>query len=70
MADDKKTGEKQPGRIAQIRQSYQAIKSIDPKIGWFMLLAAVRSVAGRTNLPPVWFAFAIALRAVGVWRRA
>lgn len=41
MAKDKKTGEKQPGRIAQIRQSYQAIKSLDPKIGWLMLGAAV-----------------------------
>ncbi|WP_136707861.1 hypothetical protein [Agromyces sp. H66] len=34
----------------------------------FMLLAAVRSVAGRTNLPPVWFAFAIAfVTAVVAW---
>ena len=35
MSDDKKQG-----RIAQVRQSYQAIKSLDPKIGWYMLLAA------------------------------
>ena len=35
MSDDKKQG-----RIAQIRQSYEAIKSLDPKIGRYMLLAA------------------------------
>lgn len=35
MSDDKKQG-----RIAQIRQSYAAIKSLDPKIGRYMLLAA------------------------------
>ncbi len=33
--------EKKSGRIAQIRQAYSAIKSIDPNIGWWMLLAAV-----------------------------
>ncbi|HQH07613.1 MAG TPA: DUF4191 domain-containing protein [Phycicoccus sp.] len=51
MADDKKTGDKkavdkkgadkEPGRIAQIRQSYQAIRGLDPKIGWWMLGAAL-----------------------------
>jgi len=35
VSDDKKQG-----RIAQIRQSYAAIKSLDPKIGRYMLLAA------------------------------
>lgn len=30
--------EQKTGRIAEIRQSYQAIRSIDPKIGQFMLL--------------------------------
>ncbi len=38
--------EQKTGRIAEIRQSYQAIKSIDPKIGWWMLLfAAITFVA-------------------------
>ena len=33
--------EKKPGRIAEIRQGYRAIRQIDSKIGWWMLLAAV-----------------------------
>jgi hypothetical protein len=40
VSDDKKQG-----RIAQVRQSYQAIKSLDPKIGWYMLLAAAVTFA-------------------------
>lgn len=39
------TTEKTPGRIAEIRQGYRAIKQVDPKIGWFMLLAAVVTFA-------------------------
>jgi len=35
------TEEKKPGRIAEIRQAYSAIKTIDAKIGWAMLLAAL-----------------------------
>lgn len=37
--------EKKPGRVAQVRQSYQAIKSLDPKIGWYMLAAAAVTFA-------------------------
>ena len=33
--------EKKPGRIGQVRQAYRAIKSLDPNLGWWMLLAAV-----------------------------
>ena len=33
--------EKKTGRIAQIRQAYGAIKSLDRNLGWWMLLAAV-----------------------------
>jgi hypothetical protein len=33
------------GRIAQIRQGYQAIKSLDPKLGWWMLGAALLTAA-------------------------
>jgi hypothetical protein len=33
--------EKKTGRIAQIRQAYAAIKSLDRNIGWWMLLAGV-----------------------------
>jgi hypothetical protein len=29
--------EKKTGRIAEIRQAYRAIKSLDPKLGWWML---------------------------------
>ena len=28
---------KKTGRVAEIRQAYQAIKSLDPKLGWWML---------------------------------
>ena len=37
--------EKKTGRIAQIRQAYRAIKSLDRNLGWWMLLAAVGSAA-------------------------
>ena len=37
--------EKKSGRIAQIRQAYSAIKSLDRNLGWWMLLAAVGAAA-------------------------
>lgn len=37
----KGAGDKKPGRIAQIRQGYKAIRQLDPNVGWFMLLAAL-----------------------------
>ncbi|MCA0336576.1 MAG: DUF4191 domain-containing protein [Actinobacteria bacterium] len=37
--------EKKQGRVAQIRQSYQAIRSLDSRIGWYMLLASVLTLA-------------------------
>ena len=39
------TEEKKPGRIAEIRQAYSAIKQLDAKIGWAMLLAALVTFA-------------------------
>ncbi|HYN28671.1 MAG TPA: DUF4191 domain-containing protein [Dermatophilaceae bacterium] len=36
-----KDATKKPGRIAEIRQGYAAIRSIDKRIGWWMLLTAV-----------------------------
>ena len=32
---------KKPGRVAEIRQAYRAIKSLDPRLGWWMLGAGV-----------------------------
>jgi hypothetical protein len=32
---------KKPGRVAQIRQGYRAIRQLDPNVGWFMLAAAL-----------------------------
>lgn len=32
---------KKPGRLAETRQAYNAIKSLDPRLGWWMLGAAV-----------------------------
>ena len=37
--------EKKTGRIAQIRQAYRAIKNLDPRLGWWMLLAALGTAA-------------------------
>ncbi|EAP98748.1 integral membrane protein [Janibacter sp. HTCC2649] len=39
------TEEKKPGRFAEIRQAYKAIKQLDAKIGWAMLLAALITFA-------------------------
>lgn len=39
------TDEKKPGRFAEIRQAYSAIKTLDAKIGWAMLLAALVTFA-------------------------
>lgn len=36
--------EKKPGRIAQIRQGYKAIRQLDPNVGWFMLGAALAAL--------------------------
>ena len=37
--------EAKTGRIAQIRQAYKAIKNLDPKLGWWMLGAALLAAA-------------------------
>jgi hypothetical protein len=39
------TAEKKPGRIAEIRQASAAIKTLDARIGWAMLLAALVTFA-------------------------
>ncbi len=39
------TPEKKQGRIAEIRQAYRAIKSLDPKLGWWMLGSALAAAA-------------------------
>lgn len=36
---------KKQGRIAEIRQAYRAIKSLDPRLGWWMLGAALLTTA-------------------------
>ncbi|GGL22206.1 DUF4191 domain-containing protein [Phycicoccus endophyticus] len=37
--------EKKQGRIAEIRQAYRAIKSLDPRLGWWMLGVALATAA-------------------------
>ena len=37
--------EAKTGRIAQIRQAYTAIKNLDPRLGWWMLGAALGTAA-------------------------
>lgn len=36
---------KKPGRFAQIRDVYKAAKSVDPALGWWMLLALLSTLA-------------------------
>lgn len=54
---------KQPGRIAQIRQGYKAIRSLDPNVGWWMLAAALGAlvvsllVGGLWLGRPIWTVF-------------
>lgn len=36
---------KKPGRIAEIRQAYRALKSLDPKLGWWMLGVGLATAA-------------------------
>lgn len=47
-ADSEK--EKKPGRLANIREGYKAIKSLDPRVGWWMLLGFVGTVAAVTGI--------------------
>jgi hypothetical protein len=44
-SDKPEKSDKKPGRIAEIRQAYRAIKSLDPKLGWWMLGAALLTAA-------------------------
>ena len=44
------TEEKKPGRFAEIRQGYRAIKQLDGKIGWFMLLAGLVTFAAIVGI--------------------
>jgi hypothetical protein len=41
---------KKPGRLAEIRQAYRAIRSIDTRIGWWMLLAALVTAGGLVGV--------------------
>ena len=45
--------EKKTGRIAQARQAYSAIKSLDPKLGWWMLFAALGTAANNIHQPKI-----------------
>ena len=59
--------EKKTGRIAQIRQAYRAIKSLDRNLGWWMLLAAVVAAAVIIGIGALiggwwfWYSIAVAL---------
>ncbi len=44
MADKSQPKEKKPGRIAEIRQGYQAIRQLDSKVGLWMALAALATL--------------------------
>lgn len=45
---------KKPGRIAQIRQGYKAIHSIDPNVGWWMLAAALGALLVAMLIGGLW----------------
>jgi len=55
------------GRIAQIRQAYKAIKNLDPRLGWWMLAAALGTAAVIVGIGFlvggwwVWYAAIVAL---------
>ncbi|MGG5257620.1 DUF4191 family protein [Phycicoccus avicenniae] len=59
--------EKKPGRIAEIRQAYRAIKSLDPKLGWWMLGTALAVAAVIVGIGFVigggwrWYAILVAI---------
>ena len=48
------SAEKKPGRLAQIRQGYQAIKQLDPNVGWFMLAAALAVLVVALLIGGLW----------------
>lgn len=56
---------KKPGRIAEIRQAYRAIKTVDQRIGWWMLLAALVTagvlIGGGVLLGSPWVFYAVVL---------
>ncbi len=57
------------GRIAEIRQAYTAIKSLDPRLGWWMLGAALLTAAVVVGVGAVvgggwlWYSVAVAVPA-------
>jgi len=59
--------EAKTGRIAQIRQAYTAIKNLDPKLGWWMLGAALAAAAVVIGIGAifggfwVWYAVVMAI---------
>jgi hypothetical protein len=59
--------EAKTGRIAQIRQAYTAIKNLDPRLGWWMLGAALGTAAVIVGIGFlvggwwVWYAAIVAL---------
>jgi hypothetical protein len=59
--------EAKTGRIAQIRQAYTAIKNLDPRLGWWMLGAALGTAAvivGIGFLVGGWWVWYAALMAI------
>lgn len=45
---------KKAGRIAQIRQGYTAIRSLDPNVGWWMLAAALGTLLAVMLIGGLW----------------
>ena len=45
---------KKAGRIAQIRQGYTAIRSLDPNVGWWMLAAALGTLLAVMLVGGLW----------------
>lgn len=51
---DSTAAPKKAGRIAQIRQGYAAIRSLDPNVGWWMLAAALGTLLVAMLIGGLW----------------
>lgn len=51
---DSAAAPKKAGRIAQIRQGYTAIRSLDPNVGWWMLAAALGTLLVAMLIGGLW----------------
>lgn len=76
MSDKTENATKEPGRVAQVRQAYAAIKQLDPKLGWWMAAAALAAfllivgigaaLSGGFSGLWFWYSFIVAIPAAAL----